>query len=76
MAAVSPALEAVYHVGEAGAGFGEVGGVDLGDIAETDDLGAGAGAGNQGLHLFGGQVLRLVEDEEAVEEGPAAHEVE
>src|SRR5690606_16408037 len=73
--AVAPVLEAVHGVGQAGGGFGEVGRVDLLDVAHADDLGAGAGAGDQGFHLLGRQVLRLVDDHPAVEEGAAAHEV-
>jgi hypothetical protein len=43
VAGVGPAFEAVNDVGDAGAAFGEVGG-DLRDVAESYDLGAGAGA--------------------------------
>src|SRR3569623_764136 len=76
MAVVRPALEMVHHVGEAGTAFGEVGRVDLGNVAQAHHLGAGAGTGDQRLHLLGREVLRLVDDEELVEEGAAAHEVE
>src|SRR5439155_1689636 len=71
-----PAFHAVHDVGEAGAALGEVGGVDLRDVAQAHHLGAGAGAGDQGLHLLGSQVLRLVDDEILVDEGAAAHEIE
>ena len=71
-----PAFEAVDDVGQAGTAFGEVGGIDLRDVAHADDLGAGAGAGNQSLHLLWRQVLRFVDDQELVEEGSPAHEVE
>src|SRR6478672_2230595 len=73
--AVRPRLEAVDGVSEARRGLGEVGRVDLFDIAQADDLGAGTGAGDQGLHLLGRQVLRLVEDEVARQEGTPTHEV-
>lgn len=36
------------------------------------NLGAGAGAGDQGLHLLRGEILRLVDDQEFVEEGTSA----
>ena len=74
--AVRPAAEAVDDVGQAGGGLGQVGRVDLRDVAQADHLGAGAGARDQRLHLLGRQVLRLVEDDVAVEEGAAAHEVQ
>src|SRR5512142_1765616 len=76
MPAVFPALEAVHHIGQAGAALGEVGRVDLRDVAETDDLGAGTRARDQRLHLFGREVLRLVDNQVFAEEGAAAHEVE
>ena len=41
---VRPALEAFDDVGEAGAAFRQVGRIDLGDVAQTDDLRAGARA--------------------------------
>src|SRR2546430_8179509 len=50
--------------------------IDLGDVAEAGELGARAGAGDQRLHLLRREVLRLVQDQEAVEEGAPAHEVE
>ncbi len=43
---MGPAAEAVDHVGEAGGGLGEVGRVDLRDVAQADHLGARAGAGD------------------------------
>src|SRR5882672_6697379 len=71
-----PAFHAVDDVGQSGAALGEVGGVDLRDVAQAYHLGAGAGAGDQGLHLLGRQVLGLVDDEILVDEGAAAHEIE
>ena len=44
-------------------------------VAHADDLGAGAGAGDQGLHLLGRQILRLVDHHVLVQEGAPAHEV-
>ena len=71
-----PAAEAVDDVGQARGGLREVGRVDLRDVAEAHDLGARAGARDQRLHLLGREVLRLVEDDVAVEEGAAAHEIQ
>ena len=76
MTGVLPALEAVDHVSQAGTALGQVRRIDLSDIPEADDLGAGSGPGDQGLHLLGRQVLRLVDDQEFLQEGAAAHEVE
>src|SRR3954471_21505250 len=73
---VRPVLHAVDHVGEARAALGEVGRVDLRDVAEADDLGAGARARDERLHLLGRQVLRLVDDQPLVDERAPAHEVE
>src|SRR5258706_9109639 len=73
---VRPAFHAVHDIGQSGAALGEVGRVDLRDIAQAHHLGAGAGAGDQSLHLLGGQVLRFVEDEVLVDEGAATHEIE
>src|SRR6266849_1014323 len=73
---VRPAFHAVHDIGQSGAALGEVGRVDLRDVAQAHHLGAGAGAGDQGLHLLGGQVLRFVEDEVLVDEGAATHEIE
>src|SRR5665213_1466866 len=71
-----PSLEAVDDIREPGAPFGEVGRVDLRDIAEAHDLGAGSGACDQRLHLLGRQVRRFVDDQELVDERAPAHEVE
>ena len=49
-------------IGQARAAFGQVGRVDLRQVAQADDLGARAGARDQRLHLLGRQVLRLVDD--------------
>jgi hypothetical protein len=76
VAAVRPALEAVHRIGQARAAFGQVGRVDLRQVAQADDLGARAGAGDQRLHLLGREVLRLVDEHELVQEGAPAHEVQ
>ena len=47
--------------------------VDLRDIAGDDDLRAEAQARQEHLHLLARGVLRLVENDEAVVERPAAH---
>src|SRR5665213_4534589 len=76
MPRMHPSLEAVDDIRETGASFGEVGRVDLRDIAEAHDLGAGTCARDQRLHLLGRQVLRFVDDQELVDERTPAHEVE
>mmetsp|Transcript_6769 Transcript_6769/g.28486 ORF Transcript_6769/g.28486 Transcript_6769/m.28486 type:complete len:567 (-) Transcript_6769:681-2381(-) len=76
MAAVGPALEAVDREGQARTALGQVGRVDLREVAQADDLGARAGARDQRLHLLGRQVLGLVDDDELVQEGAPAHEVQ
>src|SRR4051794_28221480 len=50
-----------------------LGQVDLGDVAGDDDLGTEPEPGEEHLHLLGGRVLRLVEDDERVVERAAAH---
>jgi hypothetical protein len=47
--------------------------VDLGDVAGDDGGGAEADAGQEHLHLLDGGVLRLVENDEGVVQGAAAH---
>ena len=70
-----PSLETIDDVGEARTAFGEVRRIDLCDVAKADHLGTRSGARYQGLHLLWRQVLRLVEDQVARQEGAAAHEV-
>src|SRR5512146_1084556 len=53
-----------------------VGQVYLGDVAGHHDLRAEPEAGEEHLHLLGGGVLRLVEDDERVVEAASAHEGE
>src|SRR2546430_2206500 len=69
------AFEDVTDDEEAGspAPFGEV---DLGDVTGNDDVRAEPESGQEHLHLLGGRVLRLVEDDERVVEGAAPHEGE
>ena len=50
--------------------------VDLGDVAGDDHPRVEAEPGQEHLHLLGAGVLRLVEDDEGVVEGAAAHEGE
>src|SRR6202158_2374677 len=76
VSAVRPTLETVDDVGEPGAAFSQIRRVDLGNVSQANDLGARTGARDQGLHLLGRQVLRLVDDQVLVDERAAAHEVE
>jgi hypothetical protein len=55
--------------------FGQVGRVDLRQVAHANDFGARPCAGDQRFHLLGRQVLRLVNDDVLVQEGAPAHEV-
>src|SRR5690348_17583322 len=71
-----PSLEAIHRVSQAGRRLREIGRINLLDIAEAHDLGAGARARDQRLHLLRRQVLRLVNDQIARQEGPPAHEVQ
>ena len=48
--------------------------VHLGDVAGDHGLAVEAEPGEEHLHLLDGGVLRLVEDDEGVVEGAAAHE--
>src|SRR5882757_2481694 len=73
---VRPAAEPIYSISQARCHFREIGRVDLRDIAQACDLGAGPRTGHQRLHLLGCEVLSLVQDDESVEEGPPAHEVQ
>ena len=71
-----PAFETVDDISQSRRTFGEIGRINLRNIAEAHDLGAGAGAGDERLHLLGREVLRLVDDEELVQKGATAHEIE
>ncbi len=48
--------------------------IDLGDITGDDCLGAETQAGEKHHHLFGSGILGLVQDDEGVVQGTAAHE--
>ena len=48
--------------------------IDLRDVAGDHRLRAEAETRQEHLHLLGGRVLRLVEDDERVVQRPAAHE--
>src|SRR5580693_535351 len=76
MSGKRPAVKSVYHVREPGRGFGEVGCVNLCNIAQTHHFGAGSRPGDQRLHLFRRQILRFVNDDEAVQKRSSAHEVQ
>src|SRR5690606_228008 len=76
VARVLPAPEAVHDISEARGRLRQVRSVDLCDVAQAHELGARARARHQRLHLLRRQVLRLIEDQEAVEERAPAHEVE
>ena len=56
------------------AALGGLGEVDLGDVAGDHHLGVEPHPGQEHLHLLGGSVLGLVEDDEGVVQGAAAHE--
>ena len=71
-----PALEAVNRIGQPRAALGQIRRIDLRQVAEAHDLRARTGARDQGLHLLGRQVLRLVDDDELVQERAPAHEVQ
>src|SRR5688500_738400 len=53
VARMRPALEAVDRERETRAAFAQVRRVDLRQVAQADDLGAGSGARDQRLHLLG-----------------------
>src|SRR5690242_3753211 len=76
VARVWPAAEPVYSISQARRHFREIGCVDLGDIAQTGDFGSRTRPGNQGLHLLWSEILSLIEDDEPIQEGSPAHEVQ
>src|SRR5258708_22673703 len=71
-----PPVESVYDIGEAGRGLSQVGGIDLRDVAQAHHLGARARAGDQRLHLLGREILGLIDNNEAVQECTAPHEIQ
>ena len=74
--AVGEVLEALGQVGEARAGRGQVGGVDLRQVAQADHLGTGAGTGDDGFHLVRREVLALVDQDQALLEAAATDVVQ
>src|SRR6266850_1606375 len=73
VARMRPPLHAIHDIGETGAALGEVGRVDLRDIAQADDLGARPGAGDEGLHQAGGEREQGLARSRLAEQG---HEVD
>jgi hypothetical protein len=65
------ALEALGDHAETVRGVIDVGVVDLLRVAREHDLGALTAARDDGLHLVGRQVLRLVDDQELVRQAAA-----
>ncbi len=55
------------------AAAGSAGQIHLGHIPGNNDLGTETEPGEEHLHLLTGGVLRLVQDDESVVQGPAAH---
>ena len=72
---MGPTFEPIHGKGQTRRAFRQVRGIDLGQIAHANDLGARAGTGDEGFHLLGRQVLRLIDDHDFVHEGAPAHEV-
>src|SRR5882757_3052125 len=71
-----PSVESVYHIGEAGRGLRQVGRVDLRDVAQAHHFGARPRTGDQRLHLLGGEILGLIDDDEAVQKCTTPHEIQ
>ena len=63
---MGPISKPFYYGGHAAGVGGEVGCVDLPDVAQADNLGVTPGAGDQRFKLFRGEVLRLVDDQKGV----------
>ncbi len=74
--AMGEVLEALGQVGQARAGRGKVGGIDLRQVAQADHLGPGAGTGDDGFHLVRRQVLALVDQDQALLEATATDVVQ
>ena len=70
-----PALEAVDDIGQARTGFRNVGSVNLGDVAQANNLGARPGTRHQGFHLLGCKVLCLVQNQVFVQKGTTTHKI-
>lgn len=69
-----PSLKAFYHIGKTRTAFRQVRRIDLRDIAEAHDLGPRASACDERLHLFGREVLCLIDDDKLLQKCAAAHE--
>src|SRR5690606_33470088 len=69
-------FEALRQVGQPGASRTEIRRVDLCQVAQTDHLRSVACARNDGLDLVRREVLRLIYQDEALLEAPAADVVE
>ncbi len=65
-ASVRKMLEAFYQIRQARTDWIQVGGIDLRQVAKTNYLTSSACAGNDGFHLVWGQVLTLVNQNQAV----------
>src|SRR5215471_8967112 len=76
MARMRPAFKAIHDICNAGTAFGEIRRVDLRDVAEAYHFRPRARARDERFHLLGRQVLRFVDDQELVDEGAPAHEVQ
>src|SRR5436190_6453281 len=74
--AVRPPFEAIDHVSKARAALGEVGRIDLRDVAEYHHFRTRSRARDQGFHLLGRKILRFIDNQILVDEGAAAHEVQ
>lgn len=62
-----PSLKAFYHIGKTRTAFRQVRRIDLRDIAEAHDLGPRASACDERLHLFGREVLCLIDDDKLLQ---------
>jgi hypothetical protein len=76
MPAVIPALEAINNVSQPRTPLREIRRIDLRDIPQAHHFRARPRPRDQRLHLLRRQILRFIDDQELVDEGPATHEVE
>src|ERR1700743_779452 len=76
MSGMRPAAEPVYSISQSRSHFSEIGSVDLSDVAQAGHLGPGAGACNERFHLFRGEVLRLIQNDETIQKGSPTHEIQ
>ena len=70
-----PVTKTGDDIGQPGSGFGQVGRIDLAEVAQADQLGTGTGPGDQRFQLLGRQVLRFVDNDKPVQKSAAAHKV-